>query len=129
MRRAWALRSGCACSSLSDVATTTSAGKDADEMKYQKRLNDNLDDAPTKGLLQQELIYVRPPKGLTGPTKTFSSGHDRARQIRPRKQLYRPGETSKPSRPGPAQEAQGPAPRKGHRPPQNRLRAAISRPK
>jgi hypothetical protein len=43
-----------------------------DEMRYQKQLDDNLSDAPTKGLLQQELIYVRPPLGLTGPTKTFS---------------------------------------------------------
>jgi hypothetical protein len=34
------------------------------EMKYQKRLNDNLADAPTKGTLQQDAIYVRPPKGL-----------------------------------------------------------------
>jgi hypothetical protein len=42
------------------------------EMKYQKRLNDNLADAPTKGLLQQELIYIRPPKGFTGPMKAFS---------------------------------------------------------
>jgi hypothetical protein len=42
------------------------------EMKYQKRLNDNLAEAPTKGLLQQELIYIRPPKGFTGPTKAFS---------------------------------------------------------
>jgi hypothetical protein len=43
-----------------------------EEMKYQKRLDDNLADAPTKGLLQQELIYIRPPKGFTGPTKAFS---------------------------------------------------------
>jgi len=43
-----------------------------DEMKYQKQLNESLSDAPTKGALQQELIYVRPPKDLTGPTKTFS---------------------------------------------------------
>jgi hypothetical protein len=39
------------------------------EMKYRKRLDDNLAQAPTKALLQQELIYVRPPKGLTGPTQ------------------------------------------------------------
>jgi len=41
------------------------------EMKYQKRLNDSLEDAPTKTTLQQDLIYVRPPKGLT-PMETFS---------------------------------------------------------
>ncbi len=34
------------------------------EMKYQKRLNDNLADAPKNGKLQQDAIYVRPPKGL-----------------------------------------------------------------
>jgi hypothetical protein len=43
-----------------------------EEMKYQKRLGDNLAEAPTKGLLQTELIYLRPPKGFTGPTKAFS---------------------------------------------------------
>jgi len=41
-----------------------------DEMKYQKRLKDNLAD-PAKGLLEQDAIYVRPPKGLKGPTQTF----------------------------------------------------------
>ncbi|MFI5461096.1 MAG: hypothetical protein ACHRXM_37285 [Isosphaerales bacterium] len=46
--------------------------KTYEEMKYQKRLKDNLADAPTKGLLQQDAIYVRPPKGLVGPTQTFS---------------------------------------------------------
>jgi hypothetical protein len=43
-----------------------------EDMKYRKRLNDNLSDAPAKGLLQQELIFVRPPVGLTGPTQTFN---------------------------------------------------------
>ncbi len=42
-----------------------------DEMKYQKRLAQNLEDAPTKGRLQQDAIYVRPPKNLKGPTQTF----------------------------------------------------------
>ena len=28
--------------------------------------------APTKGKLQQESIFVRPPKGFSGPTKTFN---------------------------------------------------------
>jgi hypothetical protein len=42
-----------------------------EELRYQKRLSDNLGTAPTKGLLQQELIYIRPPKGYTGPTQTF----------------------------------------------------------
>jgi hypothetical protein len=42
-----------------------------EEMKYQKRLRDNLADAPTKGVLQADSIYVRPPKGLQGPTQAF----------------------------------------------------------
>jgi hypothetical protein len=45
--------------------------KTLDEMKYQQRLEKNLETAPTKGSLQGELIYVRPPKGLSGPTQTF----------------------------------------------------------
>lgn len=39
-------------------------GKTFDEMKYQKRLSESLADAATKGTLQQDAIYVRPPKGL-----------------------------------------------------------------
>jgi hypothetical protein len=46
--------------------------KTLDEMKYQARLEKSLEKAPLKGSLQSELIYVRPPKGLTGPTQTFS---------------------------------------------------------
>jgi hypothetical protein len=46
--------------------------KTLEEMKYQQRLEKNLEKAPTKGLLQSELIYVRAPKGFTGPTQTFS---------------------------------------------------------
>jgi hypothetical protein len=46
--------------------------KTLEEMKYQQRLEKNLEKAPLKGALQNELIYVRPPKGLTGPTQTFS---------------------------------------------------------
>jgi hypothetical protein len=42
-----------------------------DQMKYQKRLNDNLTAAPTKGKLEELQIYVRPPKNMTGPTQTF----------------------------------------------------------
>jgi hypothetical protein len=42
------------------------------EMKYRKRLDDNLGPAPTKSILQQELIFVRPPKGITGPAQTFA---------------------------------------------------------
>jgi hypothetical protein len=45
--------------------------KTLDNMKYQKRLDDNLGDAATKGKLEQLEIYVRPPKNMTGPTQTF----------------------------------------------------------
>jgi hypothetical protein len=41
------------------------------QMKYQKRLNDNLTAAPTKGKLEELQIYVRPPRDMTGPTQTF----------------------------------------------------------
>jgi hypothetical protein len=42
-----------------------------DHMAYEKKLNDNLNDAPTKGKLEELQIYVRPPKDMTGPTQTF----------------------------------------------------------
>ena len=42
-----------------------------DRMKYQRRLNENLADPATKGRLEQLRIFVRPPKGMTGPTQTF----------------------------------------------------------
>ena len=42
-----------------------------DHMAYEKKLNDNLNDAPTKGKLEELQIYVRPPKNMTGPTQTF----------------------------------------------------------
>jgi hypothetical protein len=42
-----------------------------DNMKYQKRLDDNLGAAATKGKLQELQIYVRPPKNMTGPTQAF----------------------------------------------------------
>jgi hypothetical protein len=42
-----------------------------DHMAYQKKLDDNLNPAPTKGKLEELQIYVRPPKNMTGPTQTF----------------------------------------------------------
>jgi hypothetical protein len=41
------------------------------DMRYRKRLDDNLNPAPTKGLLEKQSIYVRPPLNLQGPTKAF----------------------------------------------------------
>jgi len=49
----------------------TRLDKTLDNMRYQKRLDDNLGDASTKGKLEQLEIYVRPPKNMTGPTQTF----------------------------------------------------------
>ncbi len=44
--------------------------KTLDNMKYEKRLDDNLGSAPTKGKLEELQIYVRPPKDMTS-TQTF----------------------------------------------------------
>ena len=57
---------GCGTQSYETRLETT-----LDNMKYQKRLDDNLGDAATKGKLEQLQIYVRPPKNMTGPTQTF----------------------------------------------------------
>ena len=51
--------------------STIPARTDLEELRYRKRLNDNLTDAPTKGKLQELAIFVRPPKALKGPTQTF----------------------------------------------------------
>ena len=56
---------GCGTQSYETRLETT-----LDNMKYQKRLDDNLGDAATKGTLEQLQIYVRPPKNMT-PTQTF----------------------------------------------------------
>jgi hypothetical protein len=45
--------------------------KTLEERKYEKRLNENLEAAPTKGMLQGDSIFVRPPLGLEGPTQAF----------------------------------------------------------
>jgi hypothetical protein len=73
MKRAFAtLASGALVLALGCADYETRLETTYGEMKWQKRLDDNLEEAPTKGLLQADLIYVRPPKGLKGPTQTFS---------------------------------------------------------
>ena len=57
---------GCGTQSYETRLETT-----LDNMKYQKRLDDNLGAAATKGKLEGLQIYVRPPKNMTGPTQTF----------------------------------------------------------
>ena len=44
--------------------------KTIENMSYQKCLNANLTDPPTRGRLQELQIYIRPPKNMTGPTPT-----------------------------------------------------------
>lgn len=46
--------------------------KTLDKMRYLKRLDDALHPAPTKGKLEQQLIYIRPPKTMeAAPSKEF----------------------------------------------------------
>ena len=42
-----------------------------EEMRYQRRLNENLNEPATKGKLEELQIFVRPPKNMTGPAQTF----------------------------------------------------------
>ena len=42
-----------------------------EEMRYQRRLNENLNEPATKGKLEELQIYLRPPKNMTGPAQTF----------------------------------------------------------
>jgi hypothetical protein len=73
MRRAFAiLASVCLLLGIGCGDYEIRLQKTYEEMKYQKRLRDNLADAPTKGQLEKDAIYVRPPKGLQGPTQAFS---------------------------------------------------------
>jgi len=43
-----------------------------EEMRYRKHLDENLLPPATKGKLEELQIFVRPPKNLKGPTKTFA---------------------------------------------------------
>lgn len=40
--------------------------------EYQRDLDKNTEKAPTKSNLETAKIYIRPPKGLTGPAETFA---------------------------------------------------------
>jgi len=72
MRRAFAiLASGCLVLAIGCSDYEIRLQKTFEEMQYQKRLKDNLADAPKKGALEKDAIFVRPPKGLQGPTQTF----------------------------------------------------------
>jgi hypothetical protein len=73
MRRGFAILAsacvflGLGCAQNYDIRL----GKTLEDMRYRKRLDDNLLPAPTKGKLQQSLIFVRPPLGLKGPFQAF----------------------------------------------------------
>ncbi len=74
MKRAWAMLGGMTlllvvlgCSQTYDERME----RTLDQMKYEQRLNDNLMPPVSKGKLEENLIYLRPPRGLSGPTKTF----------------------------------------------------------
>jgi hypothetical protein len=73
MKRAFAIvASACLILAMGCSNYDIRLGKTLDEMRYRKRLDDNLLPAATKGKLEERQIYVRPPKTLTGPTKTFA---------------------------------------------------------
>ncbi len=72
MKRVFAILAGlCLILLIGCSAYDSRLEQTLEELRYRKRLNDNLTDAPTKGKLQELAIFVRPPKALKGPTQTF----------------------------------------------------------
>ncbi|MGO9466138.1 MAG: hypothetical protein ACLQVF_18505 [Isosphaeraceae bacterium] len=72
MKRVFAMLAGlCLILVIGCSAYDSRLEQTLEELRYRKRLNDNLTDAPTKGKLQELAIFVRPPKALKGPTQTF----------------------------------------------------------
>jgi hypothetical protein len=57
---------GCGARSYEIRLNTT-----LENMKYRKKLDDNLMPAPMKGKLEQLQIFLRPPKSLEGPAQEF----------------------------------------------------------
>jgi hypothetical protein len=72
MRRVWAilttagLMAAWGCGNSYDIRMN----KTLEDMRYRKRLDDNLMPAPTKGKFEDLMIFVRPPKNLQ-PAKEF----------------------------------------------------------
>ena len=101
--------------------------KTLEEKKYEKRLNDNLEAAPTKGSLQGDEIFIRPPLGLEGPTQASASPPPKpgsltsktASSTQRRERVSTSLRESRSPRPRPA-------PRRRRRPPSNRRRGANS---
>ena len=73
MKRAFGILAGlCLVLVIGCSAYDSRLQQTLEELRYRKRLNDNLIEAPTKGKLQELAIYVRPPRNLKGPTQTFT---------------------------------------------------------
>jgi hypothetical protein len=73
MKRAFAIvASACLILAMGCSNYDTRLGTTLEEMRYRKRLDENLLPAATKGKLEEFQIFVRPPKNLKGPTQTFA---------------------------------------------------------
>ena len=73
MKRAVAISaSACLILFVGCSAYDARLAKTLEEMRYRKRLDDNLMPPATKGKLEELQIFVRPPKSLKGPTQTFA---------------------------------------------------------
>jgi hypothetical protein len=73
MKRAFAIvANACLILALGCSNYDYRLGKTLDEMRYKKRLDDNLMPAATKAKLEELQVFVRPPKNLKGPTQTFA---------------------------------------------------------
>ena len=84
-------------------------GKTLEEMKYQQRLEREPGEGPDQGAASAGIDLRPSAQGPFRADPDVQSDRGRTRKIRPREQLYRPGEASEPSCPGPPQEAQGPS--------------------
>lgn len=74
MNRAFAILAS-ACLILAIGCTNTydyRLDKTLEEMRYNKRLDENLLPPATKGKLEELQVFIRPPKNLKGPTQTFA---------------------------------------------------------
>jgi hypothetical protein len=74
MNRAFAiLASACLILAIGCTNTyDTRLNQTLEDMRYNKRLDDNLLPPATKGKLEELQVFIRPPKNLKGPTQTFA---------------------------------------------------------
>ena len=85
-------------------------GKTLEEKRYQKSLNTYLEDAPTKGILKDDDIYIRPPKGHHGPTQAFGLTGVEPGKFDIENSFHRYEDGTSLARLGASQEAQAAAP-------------------